>query len=253
MSKTVLANVDGFTPVIDALVTELGLMTAVVFGRVWRYCQMEDQVCKASLEKIGESIGVDRVTVMRHIKQLCDGGYLKDLTPDLRNRPHIYVDTGKAGIKVSIYGVAESNTSPADVSESNTSVSENDSAVTQSNRGVSESHLNKVLKKEVKKQEERESVVSSKDIFLNFIQGYALSVFDEFQNWHAVRLRLEKDDIQITSAVALPRVIDPHNPLQITISGLSRKMYNQFTEAEVFESRYYKAFANLGLELTFTE
>jgi len=160
MSKTVLANVDGFTPVMDVIVQDMGLMSAVVFGRVWRYCQMDDKVCKASLESIGESIDVDRATVMRHIKELCEAGYLKDLTPDLRNRPHVYVDTGKAELKVSIYGVAQSNTYQTGVSESHTTVAESNSTVAQRNSGVAESHLNRVFKKEVKKEEEREEVVN---------------------------------------------------------------------------------------------
>jgi DNA-binding Lrp family transcriptional regulator len=154
MSRTILANVDGFTPVIDGLVEELGLMSAVVFGRVWRYCQMEDHVCRASLERIAASIGVDRATVMRHIKDLCDRGYLEDLTPDVRNRPHVYRDTGKAGLTLSLSGVAQSNTSEKGIAESKTAVAESHSTVAQSNRGVAESHLKKVFKKEIKKEEE---------------------------------------------------------------------------------------------------
>lgn len=145
MSRTILANVDGFTPVIDGLVEELGLMSAVVFGRVWRYCQMEDRVCKASLESIGDSIGVDRVTVMRHIKELCERGYLQDLTPDLRNRPHVYVDTGKAGLTLSLTGVAQSNTKEKGVAQINSGVAER-------NVTVAESHLNRVFKKDSKRE-----------------------------------------------------------------------------------------------------
>ena len=157
MSKTILANVDGFTPVIDGLVQELGLMSAVIFGRVWRYCQMKDGVCNASLEKIGLSIGVDRITVLRHIKDLCVRGYLEDLTPDLRNRPHTYRDTGKAGLVLSLSGVAESYTSESGVAQRNTGVAESDSTVAQRNRGVAESHLKKVFKKEIKKEQESDS------------------------------------------------------------------------------------------------
>lgn len=156
MSRTVLANVDGFTPVIDGLVQELGLMSAVIFGRVWRYCQMEDGVCRASLEKIGDSIGVDRVTVLRHIKDLCDRGYLEDLTPDVRNRPHVYADTGKAGLVLSLAGVAQSNTTEAGVAQRNKGVAESHSTVAQRNRGVAESHLKRVFKKELKTEEKRD-------------------------------------------------------------------------------------------------
>ena len=112
MSKF-LSEVKGFTPVIDVLVHELGLMPAVAYGAVWRYCQMEDGVCKASMAKIARRIGVDRATVHRHIKALCEAGYLKDLTPGLRNCPHTYADTGRAKIRLLAVksSVAECNSS----------------------------------------------------------------------------------------------------------------------------------------------
>jgi DNA-binding MarR family transcriptional regulator len=94
-----LSEVKGFTPVIDVLAQELGLMRAVVYGAVWRYCQMENRVCTASLEKIAKRASISRSAVKRHIKELCKAGYLKDLTPDLRNHPHIYADTGEVKIK----------------------------------------------------------------------------------------------------------------------------------------------------------
>jgi hypothetical protein len=137
MSKTILANVEGWTPVIDNIVNDLGIMSAVVFGRMWRFCQMEDGVCKASLETISEGIGLDRATVMRHAKALCEGGYLNDLTPGLKNRPHVYADTGKAGLKLSLTTVAESNVTLQKVIPT-----------------VAESHLNKDSKRVIKKEKD---------------------------------------------------------------------------------------------------
>jgi len=99
MGKTVLMQVDGFTPVIDEIVQDIGLMPAVVFGRVWRYCQMKDGVCSASLERIGGEIGVSRKTVQRYVKLLCESGYLIDTTPERRNRPHRYKDAGKVSVQ----------------------------------------------------------------------------------------------------------------------------------------------------------
>ena len=75
MSTNFLSQVKGFTPVIDALVEELDLMPAIIYGVVWRYCQMEDRVCRASLETIASRVGISRKTVERHIKALCDAGY----------------------------------------------------------------------------------------------------------------------------------------------------------------------------------
>ena len=100
MSETVLAEVNGFTPVIDVLAQEVGLFTAAVYGVVWRFCQMEEHVCKASLTTIAERIGVSPATALSHVKKLCDAGYLKDLTPGRRNKPHVYQDTGRVQMLV---------------------------------------------------------------------------------------------------------------------------------------------------------
>jgi hypothetical protein len=86
----------GFTPLLDVLVKEFGIVTASVYGIVWRYAQMEDKVCRASLEKIADRVNVSSKTAERHIKKLCASGYLEDLTPGIKNKPHIYIVTGKA-------------------------------------------------------------------------------------------------------------------------------------------------------------
>jgi DnaD/phage-associated family protein len=169
MSKTILANTDGFTPVIDALAKELGLMPAVVFGRMWRFCQMEDGVCKATLETIAEGIGIDRATVQRHAKVLCDSGYLTDLTPDLRNRPHVYADTGKAGLKVSISGIAQSNVDKSHVAQRNVTIAQRNADVADSNAHVAQSYMNKVLKKDSKTEEKKE-------------EGAGSNIFTAYQN-----------------------------------------------------------------------
>ena len=96
---TVLSESGGWTPVIDSLARDQGLITAAVYGVVWRYCQMQDRVCRASLDTLSAHLHLDRGTVLRHIKKLCAAGYLRDLTPDRRNAPHVYADTGQAGRK----------------------------------------------------------------------------------------------------------------------------------------------------------
>lgn len=86
----------GFTPLLDTLVKEFGIVTASVYGIVWRYAQMEDKVCRASLERIADRIDISSKTAERHIKKLCASGYLEDLTTSIKNKPHIYIVTGKA-------------------------------------------------------------------------------------------------------------------------------------------------------------
>ena len=98
--KQIIQEVSGFTPIFDAVVTQYKDETrAAVHGAMWRFCQMQDGVCKASLSTIGELIGVDVSTVSRHAEELVKDGYFVDLTPDLRNRPHVYADTGKVVMK----------------------------------------------------------------------------------------------------------------------------------------------------------
>ncbi len=98
MPGSFLSDVKGFTPVIDALAAELGLIPAVVYGVAWRFCQMRDGVCHASLDTISKRVGISRRTVRRHIHALCDAGYLEDLTPNRNGLPHRYRDTGKVQI-----------------------------------------------------------------------------------------------------------------------------------------------------------
>jgi hypothetical protein len=105
-----LSQTEGFTPIIDVLAQEVGLITAAIYGVVWRYCQMKDGVCRASLETIAQRLGIKRKTVERHIKKLCERGYLKDLSPDVKNRPHIYADTGRAKIT----GLVQAQVIPSD-------------------------------------------------------------------------------------------------------------------------------------------
>lgn len=96
-----ISTISGVTPTPDTLVYEYGYVTALVWGRVWRYCQMFDGVCRASLDTIGAGLGMSGKTITRHVETLCQDGYLYDLTPDLRNKPHIYTDTGKLKVRIS--------------------------------------------------------------------------------------------------------------------------------------------------------
>ena len=116
---SLLTEVKGWSPIIHSLARQkgIGLITAAVYGAVWRYCQMDNRVCNASLETIGGDLGIDKATTLRHIKKLCLKGYLKDLTPDLRNVPHTYADTGKIRLSSSIdviKTVAECNATVAE-------------------------------------------------------------------------------------------------------------------------------------------
>ena len=153
MMGTFLTEVKGFTPLIDALMSEVGLVQTAVYGVVWRHCQMRDGICTASQETMAKILGVHRGTVLRHLKELCAKGYLKDTTPNLRNRPHTYADTGKA----KIYALVEarvnatgSDTVKRGVAENNSGVAESDSTVAESDTQV----LQKVTRREYETIEE---------------------------------------------------------------------------------------------------
>jgi len=103
-----------FTPLFDLVIKDVGIVGAGVYGRVWRYCQGERGVCQAKQETIADELGMSRHTILRWLTKLCDAGYLEDTTPDLRNKPHTYRDTGKVKIQIRLDAVAESNSTVAE-------------------------------------------------------------------------------------------------------------------------------------------
>ena len=187
--KTFLTRVQGFTPVIDALAQELSTFHALVYGVVWRFCQMDDEVCTASTETLARMIGISRRTVWRYLKDLCEQGYLRDLTPDRRNVPHVYQDTGKAKILGLVEGVVEEDETVAErhsagevegetVAQGHSSDNDGDQTVAESHstvaerhslpETVAESHSNcgresheESIKKRVLKRESRREAVST--------------------------------------------------------------------------------------------
>lgn len=110
--REVVSTWSGFTPAPDILIKEYGYMTALVWGRVWRYCQMSDGICRASIDTIAKELGMADNTIVRHLEPLCRDGYLDDTTPDLRNRPHIYADTGKVVIRMYAEAKVSDNKKP---------------------------------------------------------------------------------------------------------------------------------------------
>jgi DNA-binding Lrp family transcriptional regulator len=87
-----------FTPVFDLLLRELGLSSALVYGVIWRCCQMEQHACRASLETLAKRTRLSRSSVIRHIKTLLRQGYITDLTPNLKHAPHTYLVGRDPGI-----------------------------------------------------------------------------------------------------------------------------------------------------------
>ena len=74
MSKQSARN---YTPVFDDLVPKFGTMGALVFGVIWRYCQMRDGTCHASYETLAGEIGVTEKTIRNHVAKLTKNGLIK--------------------------------------------------------------------------------------------------------------------------------------------------------------------------------
>jgi len=134
--RKIVQEISGFYPLFEAL---LGFykdeITPAVFGVAWRYCQMEDGVCRASLRTIAGILNISEATAMRRMETLCNDGYLIDTTPDARNIPHIYVDAGKVIMKSALGAVetvSHRNRSKSTVSHRNASVSQGNTTVSQS-------------------------------------------------------------------------------------------------------------------------
>src|SRR3990172_1362184 len=75
--KQIIQEVSGFVPVFEAILEKYDdHITALVFGRRWQYCRMEDGVCKASLETIANDLKLSKATIMRHTELLVRDKYL---------------------------------------------------------------------------------------------------------------------------------------------------------------------------------
>jgi hypothetical protein len=146
--REIIQEVSGFYPLFEELLKQYDdLITPAVFGVAWRYCQMKDGVCKASLRKMADILNVSEATVMRRLEVLCNDGYLIDTTPDARNTPHVYADAGRVIMK-SHLGVVETVSHRNTTENVQKSVSHRNKTVSQGNATVSGSQLIKESKKD---------------------------------------------------------------------------------------------------------
>lgn len=92
----------GFIPVIEGLVSEMGnLHPAYIYGYMWLNKDLDSHFTEA-LENLPDRLGISRTTIKKHVKWLCETGYLEDLTPDLINEAHTYLLTNKVEVAVSV-------------------------------------------------------------------------------------------------------------------------------------------------------
>jgi len=137
-----------FTPLFDEVRQHTGLVAAAVYGVVWRYCQMSEHVCFASLETMARQAGVGRRTVMRGLAFLEEEGWIIDLTPERRNATHVYQITSRLGHSGETPGDCSTADGGRGVTESRPAVTGNHSgsdkeslpAVTERRLAVTASH-----------------------------------------------------------------------------------------------------------------
>ena len=85
-----------FTPVFDEIRDTLGMNAAIVFGAVWRFCQMGTGTCTASQETIAARCCMKRATANRAIAALVGAGYL---TKTRTFNGIVLRDTGKIALE----------------------------------------------------------------------------------------------------------------------------------------------------------
>jgi len=130
-------KIEGFTPVSDHLIDEFDLLTAVIYGKIWRYWDAYGK-CSAANKRLADELDISARTVVRKCKLLESGGYIEKLRAGKSaGKPNIWVPTGKIAyrtiIKETIDGVTESPT-----------------PMTQSHRGCdTESHKDTTIERDI--------------------------------------------------------------------------------------------------------
>jgi hypothetical protein len=124
--------------------------------------------------------------------------------------------------------------------------SRSDKGVTPNDGGVSPGDL----KNNVLEDSKEENI---KNTLLELISDLKYSLFStDIQAWFNVRDILERPSVSITGDVGKRPSLD--DPAKIVISGLSEKPKGgQFTLAQIWEDRFTRSFANIGIDITFTE
>jgi DNA-binding Lrp family transcriptional regulator len=81
-----------FTPVPDKLVEQYGYITALVYGKIWRYCDWSgtDQ-CTASLNTLSTQLGISKNTLVRKLNILMKDGWIKRIkSGKSKKEPSVY-------------------------------------------------------------------------------------------------------------------------------------------------------------------
>jgi hypothetical protein len=78
MARMNLDGVGRWSPLIESLVKRFGRNTAITYGVIWGYANMEDGYCRASHNTIGNVGGISRAAVQRSVIDLVANGYITE-------------------------------------------------------------------------------------------------------------------------------------------------------------------------------
>ena len=88
-------KIEGFTPASDYLCQKHDPITALVYGKVWRYWDAYGK-CSASLSRIAGELGISDKTAARKLKVLEKDGYVEKLRDGKSTgETNIWVPTGE--------------------------------------------------------------------------------------------------------------------------------------------------------------
>ncbi len=199
----------GWTPLPDGLVKQYGLTVAAVAGKIWRYSQMREKVCRASLSRLASELNLDRSTIRRAIQVLVLNGFVVDRTPTLRHRPHGYGPTEKIWIHGSTKAVSSGTRSPTE-----TRPSTRPPSVTPGHTDISPVWSSATLPPTDFSQNTAENLPDSKDMFLDPL-SVTLCHTDVLQSPISV-VQSYTDASKTSLSATLSSTLVTHSPFSVT-------------------------------------
>ena len=80
--KKKFKKLEWFTPTPDVLIDIYSnRIIALVWGKIFRYCQMKDGKCSASITRMSSELRITEKTFRKYLRILINDGYIQDLTP----------------------------------------------------------------------------------------------------------------------------------------------------------------------------
>ncbi len=219
-------RIKNYTPVFDRITKELDPLASLIFGRIWRYAQMENGQCEASLQTLATDTGVSVDTVRRRIETLMEADYLSE-------KEYVFGETRKLtpNYDVMIVGelirIAESNDPPS--TQPPSPLAESDTKIVI--KETKEDTMDGIIKFAGAKDKLEGVPPIHAELMLPFCEFYRYPFPDEVKAWVA----------QVD--VWLSRGYKPQNVVSACKYVEERKDWEYFQPASIL-----KAFGKLGAE-----